>query len=328
MTNVILATALRGVSSHTGSNAQLERANGSDTVHSWLTLEQIVVCKARPIIWWRRLSVLQCWRQPRVWPEQRPRPPGFSQGGSDPLWYPAHHVLRLNSWAHQRSTCSSFLCFSFPNPLPVSVLVVSLHSILFSESAPERLLEGENLLPADAQQVFALRNNQPTNNQPAFPLELPSKPAIQCCETSEVFPVHKRRQKYKLSHYFPYVLFECLHSCVCEIHWAREWSDTRRVCQRSSLALPAKQDSYLLLPQSPCGQILSQGLGFIGWWEGNSTRTEMEGHPPFENESYIYLYTYIFFLLMSVLPFLLCRLLQLRWPGCHARDYFKVGDET
>lgn len=79
----------------------------------------------------------------------------------------------------------------------------------------------------------------------------------------------------------------------CKIHWAREWCDT--ACRHSSLALPAKQDSYLLLPQSPFGQNLSQGLGFIGWWGGNSTRTEMEGASTFwEWERDIYLYTYIF----------------------------------
>lgn len=195
------------------------------------------------------------------------------------------------------STIHLQLLFLFPNPLPVSLLVISLHSYLIFWICTRAALGWVIKSAASWRPVGFCFKEQPTS-QPAFPLELPFKPAIQCCETSEVFPAHKRRQKYKLSHYFPYFLFECLHSCVCKIHWARGWSDTVRVCQRSSLALPAKQDSYLLLPQSPFGQILSQGLGFIGWWEGNSTRTEMEGHRPFENERereiYISIYIYFF----------------------------------
>lgn len=114
---------------------------------------------------WHRLSVLQCWRQPRVWPEQWPWPPGSGQGGSDPLWYSAHHVLRLNSWAHQRSTCNSSF-FLFPNPLPVSLLVVSLHSYLIFRICTRAALGwGKNLLPPDVQQVFVLRNNQPANQR-------------------------------------------------------------------------------------------------------------------------------------------------------------------
>lgn len=87
----------------------------------------------------------------------------------------------------------------------------------------------------------------------------------------------------------------------------------RKLCPHSSLALPAKQDSYLLLPQSPFGQNLSQGLGFIGWWGGSSTWTEMEGGWPFEN--YIYIYIFLF---MSVCFnfFSFFGLLQARWPGC------------
>lgn len=104
------------------------------------------------------------------------------------------------------------------------------------------------------------------------------------------------------------------------------------MCQRSSLALPAKQDSYLLLPQSPFGQNLSQGLGFIGWWGGNSTGTEMEGRRPFENERERerYLYTYIFFLFNECFTFspLPSFTIEVTWLSCPRLLSFNIADEN
>lgn len=174
---------------------------GSDLYHSGPTLDQTVVFEARPcdIIC---LSVLQCWRQPRVWPEQRPWPPGSGQGGSDPLWHPAHHVLRLNSWAHQRSTCnSSFFLFSESVASLSACRLFTLLSYFPNLHPSSSWMGAKKICCLLTSSRFFVLKEQPTS-QPAFPLELPFKPAIQCCETSEVFPVHKKKTKIQVEPLF------------------------------------------------------------------------------------------------------------------------------
>lgn len=71
-----------------------------------------------------------------------------------------------------------------------------------------------------------------------------------------------------------------------------EWIGS--LCQRSSLALPAKQDSYHFYLKAPLGKNLSQGLGLSGGGEGTLREKRWKGSWPFEND------IYIFFLFMSV----------------------------
>lgn len=207
-----------------------------------------------------------------------------------------------------------------------SLCLSSLYTlILFSESAPEQLLDGGEkkiLLPPDVQQVFVLRNNQPANQRSHS--SCLSNQQSSAAKPVRCFQYTKEDKKYKLSHYFPYFLFECLHSCVCKIHWAREWSGT--VCVSAALWLSQLSRTliYFYL-KAHLGKFCHKVSGLLGGGKGTLPEQRWRGIDLLrmrERDIYISIYIYFFSFNECVLPFLLCRLLQLRWPGCHAHDYF------
>lgn len=105
---------------------------------------------------------------------------------------------------------------------------------------------------------------------------------------------------YKLSHYFEFFLFECLHSCVCKIHWAREWIGT--ICVSAALlALPAKQDSYLLLPQSPFGR-KSVTRSWVYWVVGRELYRKRDGGESTFWEWYIYIFSFLWACVLTFSP--------------------------
>lgn len=202
------------------------------------------------------------------------------------------------------------------------VCLLSLHNhSTFSESAPDSPALGqENLLCLNFQRIPF---HGTISSQRSQSSRLPNQQSSTVNPEGSQYTKEKKntkKQKQTIHTHttswaiilclFLFFLFECLHSCVKDTLSKRV--DWHNLCQRSSWALPAKQDSYLLLPQSPFGQNLSQGLGFIGWWEGTLHNKRWRG---VDLLRMIYIY---FFLFMSVCfnLFLLYSLLQARWPVC------------
>lgn len=177
--------------------------NTSDLYHSGPTLDQTVVSEARPCdivclsVCLAVLKAATCLARatavtPRLWPRRF----RSTMTPSTPCTSPE---LVSTSTIHLQLLFLSF----FPNPLPVSLLVVSLHSYLIFRICTRAALGwgGKKICCLLTSSRFFVLKEQPTS-QPAFPLELPFKPAIQCCETSEVFPVHKKKTKIQVEPLF------------------------------------------------------------------------------------------------------------------------------
>lgn len=183
---------------------------------------------------------------------------------------------------------------------------------------------------------FVLVLFQRNNRQSAFPIEPPLKPAIQHCKprggVSNAQEGRKNKhEKTKTNHTrttsWAIILFVCfcffyVNVCTLCVRKDTPSGGTARVPACRAAALPAKQDSYLLLPQSPFGHNLSQGLGF--YWvvrEGTLHEKEMAGSRPFR-EWYIDIYC-LFFTTVCFNLFLLLRSLNKRGDlGVHAHYCF------
>lgn len=161
---------------HTLAGIHRGGENTSDLYHSGPTLDQTVVSEARPCdivclsVCLAVLKAATCLARatavtPRLWPRRF----RSTMTPSTPCTSPE---LVSTSTIHLQLLFLSFI----PNPLPVSLLVVSLHSYLIFRICTRAALGWggkKNLLPPDVQQVFCFKG---TTNQPT---SVPTRAAFQ-----------------------------------------------------------------------------------------------------------------------------------------------------
>lgn len=201
-------------------------------------------CYPRQPVLTRLLSVLQRWRQPRVGSKQWPGPAGIGQSSSDPLWYPAHHVLRLSSRAHQpvrRLHRSVFFTSLICQPLSLWSVSYSSHSLYsLSESAPKRLSDvGGKQKSAVSRCPAGFCFKEQTTNQRSHSSRLSNQ------QTSTVKPLRalsaqktkkkptKKHTYDKLSHYFAFV-FSIWMSALVFVRYTERGSELT-VCVSAAL---------------------------------------------------------------------------------------------